>query len=52
MWEWRNQTTTAMMAILGGGEVEPVAIITTDSGQAFGPMLKLATNGALGGEAG
>ena len=56
-WEWRNQTnatgsqlpTTTMMAIRGGGEAEPVARISTDSGQTFGPILKLATNGTIGG---
>jgi hypothetical protein len=56
-WEWRNQTsttgaqmnTTTMMAIPGGGEAEPVARISTDSGQTFGPILKLATNGTIGG---
>lgn len=57
-WEWRNQTNTTgtqstlpitMMTIPGGGEAEPVARISTDSGQTFGPILKLATNGTIGG---
>jgi hypothetical protein len=57
-WEWRNQTDTTgtqstlpmtMMTIPGGGEAEPVARISTDSGQTFGPILKLATNGTIGG---
>jgi hypothetical protein len=63
-WDWRNQTstnttgteapattaaaTTTMMSIPGGGEAEPVARISTDSGQTFGPIWNLATNGTIG----
>jgi hypothetical protein len=36
-WWERNQTAN-----------EPVARISTDNGQTFGPMLRLATNGTIG----
>jgi hypothetical protein len=38
------------MGIPGGGEAEPVARISTDGGQKFGPLLQLATNGTIGRE--
>jgi hypothetical protein len=40
-WWERNQTAE-----------EPVARISTDNGATFGPLMKLATNGTLGGEGG
>jgi hypothetical protein len=55
-WEWKNQTDTGMQASTttmgtpGGGEAEPVARISTDAGQTFGPLLQLASNGTIGGE--
>jgi hypothetical protein len=54
-WEWKNQTATGAqastaMGVPGGGEAEPVARISTNGGQTFGPLLQLATNGTIGGE--
>lgn len=40
-WWERNQTTE-----------EPLARISTDNGATFGPLLKLAANGTIGGEGG